>query len=449
MKTVDSGSDASDARAEAASAAAATVPTAFDMLDALGLAQLVKRRGDLGGSMPLRAVQGCGPLFEGNAFGFQVTLRHPVTLRRGPGGVVVSLEAPYGEVFALGHRAVLPQLVAEGVLAGDDPWLRAFADGFFQSAHGDASTRVRLWTGLCVRADRGVWLRVSSTANRRNRFVEVAEQFITDDGAFVPLVLDISFTPDAPDRVILDGEIATLAAVAPGARIDEGPLAQAPEIGAAHAAFYDEAYFSAKQQGVTGKYRKLRPAADTSRREDPACCQLVTLGHAPEHVPHVVEGPVARVLFSNPVAFEATYDGQQVAIEADQAALRAGGRALERAFAEALGPDFLHAHSRAMRYFTKYFTPHPPGEPHFFVKPWALMRTPPGWSSLLEGVHGEGFDVLRGVIATDVFHAMPAVFQLHRTGAPIRVDRDAPLLRVMPIPRRLLQAGFRQVPLRG
>ena len=101
-----------------------------------------------------------------------------------------------------------------------------------------------------------------------------------------------------------------------------------------------------------------------------------------------------------------------------------------------------------MLYFTKYFTPLPPGETHFFVKPWAFMQTPPGWSCLLEGVHGDGFDVLRGVVATDVFHAMPAVFQVYRAGEPIRVRFGEPLLQVMPIPRRLLQAGFRQATLR-
>ena len=100
-----------------------------------------------------------------------------------------------------------------------------------------------------------------------------------------------------------------------------------------------------------------------------------------------------------------------------------------------------------MWYFTKYFTHHPPGEPHFFVKPWAFVQTPPGWSCLLEGVHGDGFDVLRGVVATDMFYATPAVFQVYRTGEPIRVRFGEPLLHVMPIPRRLLQAGFRQATL--
>ncbi len=93
--------------------------TAFEVLDALGLAQLVKRSGDLGGSVPLRVAQACAPLFEGNAFGFQITLRQPITLRRSAGRVAVEIAAPYGEALAASHRAVLPRLVAQGLLPPD------------------------------------------------------------------------------------------------------------------------------------------------------------------------------------------------------------------------------------------------------------------------------------------------------------------------------------------
>lgn len=419
--------------------------TAFEVLDALGLAQLVKRRGDLGGSIPLRAAQGCSPLFEGNAFGFQITLRHPLTLRRGPNGVTVEMDHPYAETFAIGHRAVLRRLIAQELIAPDAPFATAFADSFIQVDAGAGRASVRLWTGLCVRADPRVWLRVSASANRRNRLIEIEDRLIPDDGAFTPLVLEIALPSHVPDHVVLDGEIATVAPVAPCVHIDEVALAQAPEIGAAHAAFYNEAYFEAKHASVTGKYRKMRPHEGTVQDAGSVRCRLVTFG-PPRHA---IAGPVQHVVFTNQVPFEAVYDGFSVTVEADQTTLRAGARAVERDFAEALGPTFLGEHRRAMLYFTKYFTPHPPGEPHFFIKAWALMHTPPGWSCLLEGVPGEGFDVLRGVVSTDVFHAMPAVFQIHRAGVPIRVGLGEPLLRVMPIPRSLLHAGFRPVTLRG
>jgi hypothetical protein len=81
------------------------------------------------------------------------------------------------------------------------------------------------------------------------------------------------------------------------------------------------------------------------------------------------------------------------------------------------------------------------------VKPWALTATPPGWSCLLDGIHGDGYDVLRGVVATDVFHATPAVFRVHREGAAVRVAEDAPLLRVIPVPRSLLDQDLHVRPL--
>jgi hypothetical protein len=273
----------------------------------------------------------------------------------------------------------------------------------------------------------------------------VEEQLIADDGAWAPLLLDIKLRPDAPDRVRLEGEIGTVAPVAPGAQIDEVPLAELPGIGLAHAAFYDAAYFEAKVGDITRKYRKMKLPADDPQSDKTARCRVINAGPAA----HTITGSIPRVVFANLVPFEARFDGYTVAVEADQRVLRAGARAVERTFAEALGPTFLGQNRRAMSYFTKYFTPHPPGEPHFFVKPWAFVQTPPGWSCLLEGVHGDGFDVLRGVVATDVFHATPAVFQLFRIGEPIRVGLGEPLLHVMPIPRRLLQAGFREATLSG
>ena len=423
-----------------------TGATVFEVLDALGLSQLVKRSGDLGGSVPLRVAQGCAPLFEGNAFGFQITLRQSITLRRSALGVAAEIAAPYGESLAAAHRAVLPRLVAQGLIPPDSLLPTAFADDFVRvDGEGPGHVRVRLWTGLLLRTDAGVWLRVSATANRRNRSIEVEEQFIPDGSAFVPLVLDMKLSLNAPDRVRLEGEIGTVAPVAPGATIDDVPLADAPEIGAAHAAFYDDAYFEAKVGGPTRKYRKMQLPPETLESSAPARCRVINAGPAA----HTIAGSIPHIIFANLVPFEARFDGYTVAVEPDQGALRAGAREVERTFAEALGPTFLGKNRHAMWYFTKYFTHHPPGEPHFFVKPWAFVQTPPGWSCLLEGVHGDGFDVLRGVVATDIFYATPAVFHVYRTGEPIRVRFGEPLLQVTPIPRRLLQAGFRQATLKA
>ena len=96
-------------------------------------------------------------------------------------------------------------------------------------------------------------------------------------------------------------------------------------------------------------------------------------------------------------------------------------------------------HPGALLYLTKYFTPHPPGEPNFFVKPASLLETSPGVSTLLDGVCGAGYDVLRGVVRTDGFHATPAVFQV-APGRSIAVARGTPLVEMFPIPRDLIDA---------
>jgi hypothetical protein len=248
---------------------------------------------------------------------------------------------------------------------------------------------------------------------------------------------------------------------APGVRFEARSLAEAPEVGRAHAAFYDAAYFATKKGEPTRKYRRLVARERAPDTHEAARCEVITAGPSAHAIAAVdrfltAAGPEPRarpedarrldqLVFRNAVGFEARFDGHSLAIEPDAKALAASGSVVAQAFAQALGDDFFAGHRGALLYLTKYFTPHPPGEPHFFVKPWAFTRTPPGWSSLLEGAHGEGWDVMRGVISTDVFFATPAVFWVHRLGAPIRVPAGEPLLRVIPIPRRLLRAGYREV----
>jgi len=150
---------------------------------------------------------------------------------------------------------------------------------------------------------------------------------------------------------------------------------------------------------------------------------------------------LAVVRFLNAVPFSAHYDGNTLAVEPEKSALAAGARAIEAELASALGAGFGAANKGSVLYLTKYFTPHPHGEPHFFVKPWAFTETPPGWSSIVEGVRGPGWDVMRGVVWTDRFHATPAVFSL-QAGRRVRVAAGAPLLDVVPFPRSLAGEAF-------
>ena len=54
---------------------------AFEIVTLLpGFTALHRRSGELDGNLPVRAARYCGPVFEGNAAGFQITLAQPMTL---------------------------------------------------------------------------------------------------------------------------------------------------------------------------------------------------------------------------------------------------------------------------------------------------------------------------------------------------------------------------------
>jgi hypothetical protein len=421
--------------------AAAAEPTAFEVLDAFdGAFALRRREGTLGGSVPVRVAQACAPLVEGNAFGWQVTATRPLVIERRFGrGASIALDEEARRLVSL-HRGALPRLAAHGFVDRDGPFARSLARRPWFSRAGV----LWLFTGLLVRA-RGP-LRVSATANRRNVELEVIEAEIGE--GLVPLMLGL-----VPQKgtVRLVGEIATLAPMA-AADIVERAIEDEPEAARAHVSFYDPGYFAEKGSGVTRKYRRM-----LSRRGNmvaSGATAVVGAGPGRWHVDAIAQrlvpngacavagrGSIARITFENLVAFRAHFDGHNVTLEHDPAELARLAGQLEARWGAAFGAVFMTTHRRALWYLTKYFTPHPPGEPHFFVKPWAFVRTPPGWSSLLEGIHGRGYDVMRGVVATDRFHATPAVFQLHGPGS-IDVPRGTPLLHVYPLPRALLDTGF-------
>ncbi len=126
-----------------------------------------------------------------------------------------------------------------------------------------------------------------------------------------------------------------------------------------------------------------------------------------------------------------------MALTYDAQALRALASAVYANFVGVFGESVRETHPGALWYFSKYFTPHPPGEPHFFVKPWALTRVPAGWSLVVDGCHGRDYDIIRGVIQADQFGATPAVFQVFTLGQRIVIPAEQPLIYATPQPRAL------------
>ncbi|MGZ3416732.1 MAG: hypothetical protein ACXVEE_02645 [Polyangiales bacterium] len=414
----------------------------IELLDAFAQngtgAFVLERRGPtLDGSVAVRAAQACVPFLEGNAFGLQLSPTKPIVIERrlGRAPKVTTLDGVQLETL---HAAALPRLRAHGHVG--ERWARGFEKSVLHESRGI----FRFFTGLLVRAPQGSWLRISSNANRRSVAYSIDEVFVAPEDGLVPLVLTIR--PRVPGPIRLEGEIATVAAVRPGVAVGESELADERAVGESHAEFYDPAYFATKKGDTTRKYKRM--VAHLDRHEGEGSARVVRAGPVSyaietrdacltrDHLAPVARSPgVTVVSFSSLLAFDVAWDGMSVTIDFDRPTLARHARALERTWTEVYGASFMEKHKGALWYLTKYFTPHPHGEAHFFVKPWAFVVTPPGWSSLVEGMHGEGWDVLRGVVASDVFHAAPAVFLLRRAGDRVRIREGEHLLDVLPFPR--------------
>jgi hypothetical protein len=409
----------------------------IEVLEAFALATLTRRSATLDGSVPVRAAQACVPLLEGNAYGLQLRLSRPITIER-------RLGRKPRVIGELAHAAALPRLVAHGYVG--EAWRRAFADGPLFEHRGV----LYLFTGLLARASAATVLRVSANANRRNLLFDVDPVLISDD-ALTPIVLPIR---TKASTLRLDGELATLGAFQPDRAIERVHLRDAPDAGRAHVEFYDAQYFANKKGESTKKYRKLVSKLDDEPDQGPtrvveAGPVALSIERLDRFLSPTSPTPVRRdvgvssVGFDALLSFEATFDGHALHVTRDEALLARDVRKLERLWNEVYGEGFVQKHRGALFYLTKYFTPHPHGEPHFFVKPWAFVQTPEGVSSLIEGALGDGWEVMRGVVATDVFHAAPAVFRVHRVGVPVRVREGARLINLLPIPRAMLEPRTR------
>lgn len=418
------------------------------------LCRLTTREGTLGGSVPLRVAQACAPLLEGNAFGHQITFTRRLTLGARLGRPIVAATSERDAVDRA-HRAAAPVLAARGLVGA---WHARLAKSWWWSERGV----LRVWTGLVVSPRGGLFLRVSGAGSRAPLGVTVRAQWIAGTSGYVPLILELE---GVEDGARLDGDCATIAAVAPTS-IDVVDVRAAPELVLAHTRFYDARYFEAKRRGeVTKRYRRMigrrggsapRPAVEGAGEvcrgrvahvagPPPEIVRvdrvLVASSTSPVALPREEPAPTF-VRFRNAVSFAAHFDGNTLLVEPDHAELERGARAVEVAL-RGVDPAVVAAegeHRGALLYLTKYFTPHPRGEPHFFVKPWAFTETAPGWSSLIEGPRGPGYDVMRGVVWTDRFHATPAVFAL-APGRRVRVRAGAPLLDVLPVSRALSAAS--------
>jgi hypothetical protein len=419
-----------------------TNPTALDVLDVLGFCTVARRSPTLDGQIALRAAQGCQPLLEGNALGLQVVLPAPLTLHS-----TWLATRPQGPVLP---PDLLATLRAHGQLSPE--WAATLSGGVVQVTQ-TRQKRFRVWTGLLVRPRSGVVLWVTPPRNREHPGVLQLESTVEATDGWTPLVVDLQL-PGKEQDVTLQGELATIIALAHGTTVQHAQLKEMPDAGRAHLAFYDPAYFAEKHGHVTTKYRRLVARTNGIAPSPQGGLTVVEAGplelditplpvvHGPHGVGKKASSAVQLALFRNPVSMRARFDGHAVAVNLHQPALNRGARAVTQVWEDVLGKVALEGSPGAMLYLTRFINLHPPSEPYFFVKPWALGVTPPGWSTVVEGVSGKGYRILRGVVRTDRFHALPAVIQMLEPGQEVQLAASIPLLRAVAIPRTLQEPAF-------
>jgi hypothetical protein len=428
------------------------VPACMDVIDVLeGFCLLEKRSPTLDGSVPLRAAQGCKPLLDGNTAGFQVRLSEPGLLRVKDGQPELHLTRASQAKLGPNYAAKVESLVAAGALAKDGYWHRALMRGV---AHLRKST-LSLWTGLLIRPAPGRWILQSRAFNRRSQVV-CHESVVADDTAFVPVILELplDYTRDA--ETWLTSDLACLTPLCPHVEFTICSIEQEPDVGAAFNRFYSHEYRSRRhEKKPAGDYRRLVAGEDDTAAPAKADCRLVVAGGPSVHHTatftrfltgkgksrtHPNQRDLQFAVLRNFREITGVFDG--LGVEGVSADVQRAAARLRSRWKALYGEDALSPLETVTPYAVG--SPPPRREPSLLVKPWAFVKTPPGWSSLTDGYHHGTLEGMRGVISTDVYFFVAPVLQCTEPG-PFVIPRGARLERVLPVPRQLLEAPMRAI----
>jgi hypothetical protein len=425
-------------------AARATGDVAFEAIDVLGgYFQLAHRSPTLDGSMPLRAAQFCTPFVEGSGAGVQIWAPPSVLKRAGRRVDFFSLvPAPNDETYDAAMRRL-----ADADLLGKE-WLRRLADGLVWQTRDT----LYLWTGHVIRPRPNAWLLVSSAYNRRTA-ATILDLVIPESDAFAPLLVKVDVSKVRDQPLSLDGELACILALRPGVAVERVPLKRRPEVLKRVAGYFDGDYFARKAIKATGKYRSLVAGA-TPSESTPARLSVIDLGSARFDVrtfrefvgpsgidrSYVRAGDVEHAVVRAQTSVTVRWDGYGWSHEHGR--LR-GADELRTNWQRVCGGDPQGMVDRYCRYAVFGF----PIEPVFNLLPWIFLESPPGWACFLDALPVEGAEGLRGVTRTDVFHQSPAAFRALAAGT-LHIRAGTPLMRVLPVPARLVRPGFEMLDLR-
>ncbi len=434
-------------------AAPAAESAAFEIVTLLpGFTTLRRRSGDLDGNLPVRAARYCGPVFEGNAAGFQITLAQPMTIARTRrGNTECVLTDPTLRQVTQEVDEALEKAVAHGLMARGSYWHRLFRGNALPSR----GRRLLVWTGHMIRPRKGVWALVGGAFNRRSR-VTVVDHLVTDPDRFVPLVVEIDTRDVTREPRWLEMEIGCVTPLRPAARLRKQRLAAgAPEL-REFAAFFSDGYFETKAKHPTATYVvRQRERAKRGAKADESCdARLLYIGPDAHHVRSFTRfiaptgfsavaasaGALEFAVVNNIAPARWTWQGQtHTSFEVQKRHLPALRSIWRKTFGdgEASGLEFLAGHLMGEAW----------DQPYVQLQPWAFMPTPEGWSTLVDGCHQyPGYDGMRAVIASDWFSSLAMVYRLYGA-SKVRIPYRAPLLRAIPVHRPTLALGVKEMTL--
>lgn len=422
---------------------------AFEVIDLLnGFCQLVKRSPNLDGSLPMRAAQHCSPVMEGSSAGAQVAARHPFYIRKSKSGYHIQLTGQGGE--ALERCASAVELAVErGLIRRGSYWHKKLAEGAI-SLRGN---RLSIWTGLVIQPKPDIWLLVTAAFNRRSR-VEILPHVIASQGP-VPLVLEADLAATRFEgNVWMQEEIGCVMPVRPKVKMRITKFEKELEIARAFIDYYDPSYQEEKRHHATARYRRMH--TKSPREAAPSGDSRVTsFGPAVHKIRQferfasdqgvtktpVVPGDLDYADICNGPAAKFIFDGNST--EYIDTGLDKYVRPFEKFF-EKHFPD----RKGSLPGVDDYLASGSRGEAILGLVPWAFTATPTGWSTLVDAYNHPSLDAdgMRGIIATDWFHTLGNVLQLHRPGK-FTIRKGVPIMRLLPVPREMLKMSWSEKPI--
>ena len=416
----------------------------FELYDALGEFFLLQSRSaTLDGSIPLRAAQHCIPYTEGCSAGLQlIPPFFELKIKKNRKFEISTPNPPdsqfYEEtLFGLKHNRILSEYWWS-ILENGPVW--------------DRGDQVYIWTGYVIRPAENTWILNGGAFNRRAQ-VKTIDLIYADSQNFQPLFCALDLSEMNPGTYEIAAELGCLLGLQPGIEVKVAPVeTSTAEVKAVCDFFDDEYYEQKKTMPATGKYRALgssknKPLHGPSKKETPEIL-LVDMLNSPymldtfksfvtsqgigydRKLSETYQFIVLKSAFSAKLDWDGTFWKTQVKAHPLTEKLieiwtKVGGAAGER-FAHTID-EFVWLPAATESFFN--------------VAPWVLLKTPPGWSSVDDGIHFENAEGLRGVVRTDQLYQVSGVYRLIN-GPTLSIKKGSRLMRILPIPRNLLNPEY-------